>query len=128
MAPLRVIVVGSGYAGVEVARRLQKSADVTIVSPENFLLFTPMLAEVAAGDIEPRHIVSPVRQLCPRATVLIGRVEAVDVATRTVRYRPALGGDERTLQGDAVVVTAGSIPERMLSVNAAVSRYSRAPS
>ena len=111
MARQRVIVVGGGYAGVETARGLQKSCDVTIISPENFLLFTPMLAEVAAGDIEPRHIVSPVRQLCPRATVLIGEVVAVDAAARSVRYRPALGGTERTLAADAVVITAGSIPE-----------------
>lgn len=106
----RVLIVGGGYAGVETARGLAKSADVTILSRENFLLFTPMLAEVAAGDIEPRHIVSPLRELCPRARVLIGEVEAVDVERRSVHYRPALGLEERTVSGDVLVLTAGSVP------------------
>ena len=106
----RVLIVGGGYAGVETARGLANSADVTILSRENFLLFTPMLAEVAAGDIEPRHIVSPLRELCPRARVLIGEVEAVDVERRSVHYRPALGLQERTVSGDVLVLTAGSVP------------------
>ena len=106
----RVLIVGGGYAGVETARGLAKSAHVTILSRENFLLFTPMLAEVAAGDIEPRHIVSPLRELCPRATVLIGEVEAVDVEHRSVSYRPAVGLEERTVSADVLVLTAGSVP------------------
>ena len=105
----RVLIVGGGYAGVETARGLAKSADVTILSRENFLLFTPMLAEVAAGDIEPRHIVSPLRDLCPHARVLIGEVEAVDVERRSVHYCPALGLEERTVSGDVLVLTVGSV-------------------
>ncbi len=110
MAVPRVLVVGGGYAGVETARRLGKKAAVTIVSRENFLLFTPMLAEVAAGDIEPRHIVSPLRQLCPRAEILIGEVESVDMERRTVQYRPALSPVVRTVGADALIITVGSIP------------------
>lgn len=110
MPRTRVLIVGGGYAGVETARGLAKSADVTILSRENFLLFTPMLAEVAAGDIEPRHIVSPLRDLCPHARVLIGEVEAVDVERRSVHYRPALGLEERTVSGDVLVLTVGSVP------------------
>ncbi len=105
-----MVIVGGGFAGVEVARRLGDRADVTLVSDDNFLLFTPMLAEVGAGDIEPRHIVSPIRQLCPDARIVIARAESVDVAARAVTVTSPVSGETSTLSGDALVVTTGSVP------------------
>jgi NADH dehydrogenase len=65
--PKHVVILGSGFAGIEVLKRLQNkltkkdNVQVTLVSRDNFLLFTPMLPEVSTGRIETRHIVTPVR-------------------------------------------------------------------
>ena len=72
-----VLVVGGGFAGAYVAR-LVGERGATIVSPENFMLFTPMLPEAASGTLEPRHTVVPLRQMCPHAELLLGRVASID--------------------------------------------------
>ena len=90
-----------------VARRLGAGADVTLISLENFLTFTPMMAEVASGDIEPRHITAPLRQLCPEATVLVGRITAVDATARSVSVD--MRGSTVEVSGDALVLAAGSV-------------------
>ena len=72
-----VLVVGGGFAGSYVAR-LRGKRGATIVSPENFMLFTPMLPEAASGTLEPRHTVVPLRQMCPNAELLLGRVTSID--------------------------------------------------
>ena len=105
-----VIVVGGGFAGLGVAAGLGESADVTVVTDQNFLLFTPMLAEVAAGDVDPRHIITPVRQLAPRARVVVGEVQAIDVAGRAVEVGRPFGLGPLTLTGDALVIALGSTP------------------
>ena len=104
-----ILVIGGGFAGVSVARGLDARAEVTIVSETNFLLFTPMLAEVAAADVDPRHIISPVRQLCPHARLVQGEVLAIDPARRSVSVRPPFGGDPIELEADAMVLAMGGI-------------------
>jgi NADH dehydrogenase len=54
------------------------------VSPENFMLYTPLLPEAASGTLEPRHVVVPIRMMCPRAELLLGRAVALDTAGRRV--------------------------------------------
>ena len=78
---------------MSVARGLGARAEVTVVSDTNFLLFTPMLAEVAAADIDPRHIISPVRQLCPHARLVQGEVLSIDTERRSMSVRPPFGGE-----------------------------------
>ena len=65
-------IVGGGFAGAYVARLLGKRG-ATIVSPENFMLYTPILPEGASGTLEPRHIVVPLRQMCPHAELSSAR-------------------------------------------------------
>ncbi len=103
-----VIIVGGGFAGAEVARRLGTRCEVTLISADNFLLFTPMLAEVAGADVEPRHILAPLRQLCPHARVVVG--EVTSVSGTTVEVVPEVGGATRTYTADALVLAAGSVP------------------
>ena len=67
-----VLVLGGGFVGAYVARLLGRRG-ATIVSPENFMLYTPMLAEAASGTLEPRHVVVPLRVMCPHAALLLGR-------------------------------------------------------
>ena len=77
-----VLVAGGGFAGGYVARLLGRRG-ATIVSPENFMLYTPLLPEAASGTLEPRHVVVPLRQMCPHAEMLLGRVTAIDTEQRT---------------------------------------------
>ena len=79
-------MVGGGFAGGYVARLLGRRG-ATIVSPENFMLYTPMLPEAASGTLEPRHTVVPLRQMCPHAELLLGRVTAIDEERRSPRWR-----------------------------------------
>jgi NADH dehydrogenase len=104
------LVIGGGFAGAYVAKLLGRRG-ATVVSPENFMLYTPILPEAASGTLEPRHVVVPIRQMCRHADLLLGRATAVDTATRrvtveveegsfTVRYRQlviAAGAVSRTL-------------------------------
>src|SRR5947208_9825912 len=104
------LVLGGGFAGGYVARLLGRHG-ATIVSPENFMLYTPILPEAASGTLEPRHIVVPLRMMCPHAEFVLGRAIALDlehnrVSVETesdllsIRYRNlvvALGAISRTL-------------------------------
>jgi NADH:ubiquinone reductase (H+-translocating) len=104
------LILGGGFAGGYVARLLGKRG-ATIVSPENFMLYTPMLPEAASGSLEPRHVVVPLRMMCPHADLLLGRVSAIDLPRQRaqvqvedglvdVRWRDlvvALGSISRTL-------------------------------
>jgi NADH:quinone reductase (non-electrogenic) len=78
------LILGGGFAGSYVARRLGKRG-CTIVSPENFMLFTPMLPEAASGTLEPRHTVVPLRVMCPHSDLILGRAVAHDAAGRRVQ-------------------------------------------
>src|SRR5919109_4708921 len=88
--PKRMLILGGGFAGVEVLRRLQDrfqndvSVDITMVSKDNFFLFTPMLHEVASGMIETRHIVTPIRAFCNRAKFYVAIVSSIDLKNRQV--------------------------------------------
>src|SRR5580765_8374450 len=79
-----VLVIGGGFAGSYVARLLGKRG-ATVVSRENFMLYTPLLPEAASGTLEPRHVVVPLRMMCPRADVLVGHARNLDLDRRTVQ-------------------------------------------
>jgi NADH:ubiquinone reductase (H+-translocating) len=111
----RVLIIGGGFAGVTVARRLEElrtrlgDPKVTLVSRRNHLLFTPMLAEVAAGALEPRNIAVPLRSVCRRTTIRCGEVDGIDLAGQVVRVRS--GDDARLLPYDHLVLALGSVPD-----------------
>ncbi|HET8652855.1 MAG TPA: NAD(P)/FAD-dependent oxidoreductase [Gaiellaceae bacterium] len=78
------LILGGGFAGSYVARYLGKRG-ATIVSAENYMLYTPMLPEAASGTLEPRHVVVPLRLMCPHAELILGRVQEHDLAGRRVQ-------------------------------------------
>jgi NADH:quinone reductase (non-electrogenic) len=79
------LILGGGFAGSWVARLLgRRGVETTIVSRENFMLFTPLLPEAASGTLEPRHVVVPLRMMCPRSELLLGSVTGLDDARRAV--------------------------------------------
>ena len=86
-----VLVVGGGFAGGYVARLLGRRG-ATIVSPENFMLYTPLLPEAASGTLEPRHVVVPLRQMCPHAELLLGRVTTIDEERHVVHVETPNAG------------------------------------
>jgi NADH dehydrogenase len=106
------LVLGGGFGGAYVARLLGKRG-ATIVSLDSSMLYTPLLPEVAAGAIEPRHVVVPLRMMCPEAEVLRGRAVGLDEAKKTVTVEGDLGPVE--LGYERLVVALGSIP-RMLPI------------
>ena len=114
MATTRVMVLGGGFGGVETARQLERllgrrdDVEVTLVSRDNFFLFTPMLHEVAASDVDITHIVSPLRALLHRTAVIVGDVEAVDLKGRHVQVRHGADGHVHTLEYDHLVIALGS--------------------
>ena len=100
------LVIGGGYAGSYVARLLGRSG-ATIVSPENFMLFTPILPEAASGTLEPRHVVVPLRPMCPHAELLLGRVTAVDWDARAASVESEAGAF--AVRFERAVVALGSV-------------------
>jgi len=82
---------------------------VLLVAPENFLLFAPLLPEAAAGVVEPRHAVIPLRELLDQTQLLIGHVASIDLAARTAVARD-LTGAEHVLGWSQLVLSPGSVP------------------
>jgi NADH dehydrogenase len=110
--PTRIVIVGGGFAGVSAGRAFERLAvrgapvDVTLISDSNYLLFTPMLAEVASGALEARHISAPVRASVSHTRFRQGRVDRVDTLARTVR----LAERDETIPYDHLVLAVGSVP------------------
>src|ERR1700731_2791238 len=114
-AKKRVLILGGGFGGLYAALHLDKTIardqdiEVTLVSRENFLLFTPMLPEVAAGDLELTDIVSPLRQMLKRTNVLIAEVESIDPAQRCVTLAYGWNRDQKKiLSYDHLLIALGS--------------------
>jgi NADH dehydrogenase len=87
------LVLGGGFAGSYVARLLKRRG-ATIVSHENFMLYTPLLPEAASGTLEPRHVVVPLRQMCPHAELVLGDVTGHDPERKSVVVASLAGGLE----------------------------------
>jgi NADH dehydrogenase len=100
------LILGGGFAGGYVARLLGKRG-ATIVSPENFMLYTPMLPEAASGTLEPRHVVVPLRMMCPHADLILGRATDLDQTRRSVQVETDDG--RLTLEYENLVVALGAI-------------------
>ena len=100
------LVIGGGFAGAYVAKLLGRRG-ATVVSPENFMLYTPILPEAASGTLEPRHVVVPIRQMCRHADLLLGRATAVDTAMRRVTVEVEEGSF--TVRYRQLVVAAGAV-------------------
>lgn len=112
----RVVVLGGGFAGVSTAQHLErlfeKDGDVslTLISNTNHLLFTPMLSEITAGGVEPRHISTALRAFFRRTQVIRGNVEMVNFTERVVKL--ATDGESTSLSVpfDHLVFALGAVP------------------
>ncbi|HEV8672838.1 MAG TPA: NAD(P)/FAD-dependent oxidoreductase [Methylomirabilota bacterium] len=111
----RVLILGGGFGGIYAALRLERALargaplDVTLVSRENFFLFTPMLHEVAASDLDLTHIVNPIRKLLRRVAFVQGEVEAVDLEARQVVVSHGDAHHHHELAYDHLILTLGAV-------------------
>jgi NADH dehydrogenase len=108
-----VLVVGSGFAGFHCMRRLEKhlpadAADLVLASSADYLLYSPLLPNVAAGVVEPRHIAVGLHAALQRAKVVIGHVVAVDVAGRRATLLRT-DGSTQELAWDRLVLAPGGV-------------------
>src|SRR5215216_2943695 len=116
----RILILGGGFGGVQVLREVQKefqndvSIDITLVSKDNFFLFTPMLPEVSSGMIETRHIVTPIRAFCNRARFYAARVESIDIDNKQVTI-------ESPLSSSSIVNTKSSSSSENTTISVAVA-------
>src|SRR5882762_11419862 len=98
MKKTKVIILGGGFAGLSAAMYLDKTlarradVEVTLINRENFILFTPMLHEVASGDLYPGDIINPIRRILRHVKFVQAEVQAIDLSARRVRF---LGGIAR---------------------------------
>ena len=111
MEAARIIIVGGGFAGANLAghlnRRVARDVEVVVISSENHMVFTPMLAEVAGRSLSGLDVVMPGRQMAPRATWLTATVTGVDLKKNEVEYtRP--DGKRATLSYAHLVLACGS--------------------
>jgi NADH dehydrogenase len=102
-----VLILGGGFAGAYVARLLG-GRGATIVSLENFMLYTPLLPEAASGTLEPRHAVVPLRVMCPHAELLLGAVTGIDLEEKTAQVETELG--PQTVRWRELVLALGAVP------------------
>ena len=113
--PKRILILGSGFGGLYAALHLEKKlacnpdVEITLVNRENFFLFTPMLHEVAASDLDVTHIVNPVRKLLRRVQFFDGEIKAIDLRERCVIVAHGDDSHDHELRYDYLVLALGSV-------------------
>jgi NADH dehydrogenase len=111
----RIIILGGGFGGLYAALRLEKTLarnpemEILLVNRENFFLFTPMLHEVAASDLDLTHIVNPVRKLLKRVQFFDGDVDDIDLPGHKVVVSHGAEHHSHELEYDHLVIALGSI-------------------
>ena len=111
----RVVILGGGFGGIGTAQGLERifwrdpNLEITLVSQSNYLLFTPMLAEVAASALEPQHMCAPVRAALPHTRFYRSEVEEIDTEAKVVRLRASPSSPVDTLPYDHLVLALGSV-------------------
>ncbi|MQA63457.1 MAG: NAD(P)/FAD-dependent oxidoreductase [Actinophytocola sp.] len=111
--PTRIVILGGGYVGLYTALGLQRKlraneAAVTVIDPQPHMTYQPFLPEAAAGAIEPRHVVVPLRRALKRCHVLTARVQKIENERKCVTVEAADGHVEE-VPYDVLVVALGSI-------------------
>jgi NADH:ubiquinone reductase (H+-translocating) len=114
-----VVIAGGGFGGAMAARELERilprqSTRLVLVNDANFMLYTPFLPEAAAGTLEPRHVVTPLREILKRTYLRLGSIVGHDPGAKTVELRTR-EGDVEQLRYDQLLLALGSV-SRVLPV------------
>jgi NADH dehydrogenase len=111
----QILILGGGFGGLYAALELEKTlardpnVEITLINRENFFLFTPMLHEVAASDLDMTHIVNPVRKLLQRVKFFEGDVEAIDLPNKRMTVSHGTDHHHHDLEYDHLIIAMGSI-------------------
>jgi len=111
---LEIAIIGGGFAGVYCGKRLRKlmskssRTKVGLISDENYMVFQPMLPEVASASISPRHVVNPIRHLCEGIEVYKSEVEQIDVENKKLTLRPGPFSPNFEIRFKHLVVAMGA--------------------
>lgn len=109
----RVVIVGAGFGGAYAAKVLQKKLpknySLTVIDRNNFLTFYPLLIEAGVGNLEPRHVVVPIRRFTKDADFIMGEVQDVDLKQQMVSYRVLDGDQVGTVHYDHLILSLGSV-------------------
>jgi NADH dehydrogenase len=117
MSESHVLILGAGFAGSALARELRRDAAghrlrLTVVEPEPYLTYKPLLPEVAGGETSPRDVMVPLRRHLRHAELIAGTVESVDTEARFAVVR-SLDGTERPIVFDHVVLALGAVSKTL---------------
>lgn len=113
----RILIVGGGYVGLYTALRLERrlrrqlkrgDVEITVVDSTSYMTYQPFLPEAAAGNLEPRHVIVPLRSVLRRSRLIVGRVTAIDHAERAARVE-IVPGESWPVRYDLLVVAVGSV-------------------
>src|SRR5262252_4596371 len=110
----QIVILGGGFGGVYTAMHLEKllahvpDVDITLVNRENFFLFTPMLHEVAASDLDITHIVNPLRKLLQKVRFFHGEVQSIDLTAKRVRIVHGPERHQHDFDYEYLVIALGS--------------------
>ena len=111
----RIVILGGGFGGLYTALEMERSIsrdpdmEVTLVNHDNFFLFTPMLHEVAASDLDMTHIVNPIRKLLKRVQFFQGDVVRIGLEQRLVEVSHGRDHHHHELEYDHLVIGVGNI-------------------
>lgn len=114
----RIVILGAGFGGIAVAVELARllpqlgNGDIVLIDEDNFLLFTPMLTEAAAGEINPRHVVVGVHEFSKRIRFIQGRIEHIDFELHQVAVKVGEADSDselRNIAADHLVIALGSV-------------------
>jgi NADH dehydrogenase len=114
MKQTKIVIAGGGFAGLTAATYLDKrlahrdDIEVVLINRENFILFTPMLHEVAAGDLNPTDIVNPLRRILRRVKLVQADLQSIDPSVRRVRCRGGVAQLEFEFEYDHLLLALGS--------------------
>jgi NADH:ubiquinone reductase (H+-translocating) len=117
--PAKIVIVGGGYVGMYTALGLQRrlsrgAAEIVVIDPQSNMTYQPFLPEAAAGNVEPRHVVVPLRKVLKKCRVITGSVTAISHKDKTVTIQPGEGA-AFSHDYDLLVVCPGSI-SRLLPI------------
>lgn len=109
LKPRKLVVLGTGFGGYSLVRGLRRSPlEVTVVSPRNYFLFTPLLPSAVSGSVEFRSILEPLRRRQRHVHLLEAAAEQVDFEARRLSCRSAVGEERFEIEYDVLVLAVGA--------------------
>ncbi|WP_211122023.1 NAD(P)/FAD-dependent oxidoreductase [Streptomyces yatensis] len=112
MSPVRIVIVGAGFAGYQAARGLSRTlrgaVEIVLINPNDYFLYLPLLPEVAAGVLEPRRVSVSLTGTLPHVRLVLGEVHGVDLDARRISWQDP-DGRSGEMAYDRLILSVGSV-------------------